>query len=267
MNKSEILSAIQQYKGFKSDKAFAQALGITPQAFSKWRERNAFDFDKVHSAFPELSVEWLVTGQGDMLKSADDKVRVSPVVPDDLVRQSGTNVLDWIENNRANTEQLKVSHILPTFDFFYRAICDAMKPNIEKGDLLALKALADKTKIIDGECYVIDTRAHGLIIRRLHYRAGTYTCECNLKELGTIEINENDVFSVFSIAGLIRLRVSSHSETTRLWVASERKDRIIEHLMQQNERLLALLDSRDTYPVGGHPTPYCKDSPYRRNEP
>ena len=246
MEKKQILEAIQEYKGYKSDKAFARALGITPQTYSKWQSRNYFDVEKVRSVFPELSIEWLLTGQGDMLKGADDNVRVAstPVIPDDLVRQSGTNILDWIEANRSNTEQLKVSHILPPFEIFYRVICDAMKPNIEKGDILALKHLADKTKIIDGECYVVDSAAHGLIIRRLHYKDGKYVCECNLKELGTIEIKEADVFSVFAIVGLVRLRVSSHSETTRLWAANDRKDKIIESLMEQNKMLTDMLNKK-----------------------
>jgi len=246
MEKKDILAKIQEYKGYKSDKAFAQALGITPQTYSKWLSRNYFDVEKIRSVFPELSIEWLLTGQGDMIKGADDNVRVAstPVIPDDLVRQSGVNVLDWTEANRSNTEQLKVSHILPPFEIFYRVICDAMKPNIEKGDILALKHLADKTKIIDGECYVVDSAAHGLIIRRLHYKDGIYTCECNLKELGTIEIKEADVFSVFAIVGLVRLRVSSHSETTRLWAANDRKDKIIESLMEQNKMLTDMLNKK-----------------------
>ena len=240
MEKKDILAKIQEHKGYKSDKAFAQALGITPQTYSKWLSRNYFDVEKVRSVFPELSIEWLLTGQGDMIRGAEDNVRVAstPVIPDDLVRQSGTNILDWIEANRSNTEQLKVSHILPPYEIFYRVICDAMKPNVEKGDILALKHLADKTKIIDGECYVVDSAAHGLIIRRLHYKDGKYVCECNLKELGTIQLEESEVFSVFAIVGLVRLRVSSHSETTRLWAANDKKDKIIESLIEQNRHLI-----------------------------
>lgn len=253
MNKASILAAIQQYKGFKSDKAFANALGITPQAYSRWIARNTFDLEKVRKAFPDISVEWLATGQGNMLKQQIDNVRVSPVIPDDLVRQQGVNVLDWIEANPNDTEQLKVSHILPPFEIFYRVVCDAMKPNVEKGDILALKHIPDKTKVIDGECYVVDSANHGLIIRRLYYKGGVYTCECNLKELGTIEIAEKDVFSVFSIVGLIRLRVSSHSETVRLWSSNDKKDKHIAELLEQqsrlirqNEKLLDMLQKKDS---------------------
>lgn len=242
-----MLEAIMAYKGYKSSKAFADALGISPASLSKWLSRNYLDVEKVHEVFPELSVEWLVTGKGEMLKQTTDKKSLTsnPVVPDDLVRQQGTNILDWIETNRANTEQLKVSHILPPFEIFYRVICDAMKPQIEKGDILALKHIADKTKIIDGECYVIDSKHHGLIIRRLHYRDGVFSCECNLKELGQIEIAESDVFSVFSIVGLVRLRVSSHSETTRLWAANAQKDHIINNLMAQNKMLIEMLGKKE----------------------
>lgn len=243
MEKNNIIAAIKQWKNFKSESEFAKSLGVTPQTLNNWRSKNTFDFNKVRKAFPELSTKWLLTGQGDMLEQSDENecTAPAPVIPDDLVRQQGTNILDWITENKTNTEQLRISQLLPPFDIFYRVICDAMKPQIEKGDILTLKHLADKTKIVDGECYVIDSVNHGLIIRRLHYNRGKYTCECNLKELGTIEIDESDVFSVFSIVGLVRLRVSSHSETTRLWAANDRKDQIIENLMAQNKLLAEML--------------------------
>ena len=245
MEKNEIIAAIKEWKNFKSESEFAKALGVTPQTLNNWRSKNTFDFDKVRKAFPELSAKWLLSGQGEMIEAPGESENASPapVIPDDLVRQSGTNILDWMEENVRSTERLRVSQLLPPFDMFYRVICDAMKPNVEKGDLLALKALVDKRKIIDGECYVIDSANHGLIIRRLHYKDGIYTCECNLKELGTIEIAEKDVFSVFAIVGLVRLRVSSHSETTRLWNANDRKDKIIESLIKENESKSKVIDN------------------------
>lgn len=70
MNKTLILNKIKEYKKFVSDKEFAICLGISPQNLAKWYERNTFDIDKVFTAIPELSAEWLLTGNGDMLKKA-----------------------------------------------------------------------------------------------------------------------------------------------------------------------------------------------------
>lgn len=68
MDKVLILNEIKKYKNFNSDKEFAIHIGISPQNLAKWYERNTFDIDKVFAAFPELSAEWLLTGNGTMIK-------------------------------------------------------------------------------------------------------------------------------------------------------------------------------------------------------
>lgn len=68
MDKVLILKEIKKWKGFASDKEFADNMGISPQNLAKWYERNTFDVDKVFASFPELSAEWLLSGNGNMIK-------------------------------------------------------------------------------------------------------------------------------------------------------------------------------------------------------
>ncbi len=68
MDKVLILREIKKRKGFASDKEFAESLGISPQNLAKWYERKTFDVDKVFASFPDLSAEWLLSGEGNMIK-------------------------------------------------------------------------------------------------------------------------------------------------------------------------------------------------------
>lgn len=62
-----ILAMIEHYSnGNKAQ--FASRLGITPQGLSTWIKRESFDLELVFSKCEGLSAQWLLTGDGDMLK-------------------------------------------------------------------------------------------------------------------------------------------------------------------------------------------------------
>ena len=69
MGKTLILNKIKEYKNFKSDADFARFLGIPAQNLSKWKARNTYDIEILYTKCPELNPEWLLTGEGEMLKS------------------------------------------------------------------------------------------------------------------------------------------------------------------------------------------------------
>lgn len=49
---------------------FAQILGVRPQTINGWISRNSFDAELVYEKFGEVSAEWLLTGEGEMLKAS-----------------------------------------------------------------------------------------------------------------------------------------------------------------------------------------------------
>lgn len=69
VDKSLILKSIKEYKGFAKDSDFARYLGVSPTVLSNWYRRNTFDTNKIVNAFPEINEVWLLTGEGEMLKT------------------------------------------------------------------------------------------------------------------------------------------------------------------------------------------------------
>ena len=69
MDKTLILNKIKEYKNFKSDADFARFLEIPAQNLSKWKARNTYDIEILYTKCTELNPEWLLTGEGEMLKS------------------------------------------------------------------------------------------------------------------------------------------------------------------------------------------------------
>jgi len=68
MNKKERLELlIARFCGGNKAR-FASAVGISPQALSHWFTRNTFDAEAIYNAFDDVSGDWLLSGEGEMLK-------------------------------------------------------------------------------------------------------------------------------------------------------------------------------------------------------
>ncbi len=61
------ISKIKALKNFSSDAELARFLGVSPALLSRWKTRNTYDIDKIIEAIPNISISWLLTGEGDML--------------------------------------------------------------------------------------------------------------------------------------------------------------------------------------------------------
>ena len=70
MDKSKIIREIKLYLGFKNDTELADFLGIKQNTLSTWKSRNTMDYDLVISKCEEINANWLLTGEGEMLKNA-----------------------------------------------------------------------------------------------------------------------------------------------------------------------------------------------------
>lgn len=69
MTKKERLEAlIAHYSDGKPTK-FAKTIGVAPSTISSWLKRNTFDHELLFAKCENISAEWLITGEGDMIVS------------------------------------------------------------------------------------------------------------------------------------------------------------------------------------------------------
>lgn len=68
MDKGLILEALKSYKSFKSDSEFADYLEVSEEELQQWKRKHSYDVTKVCLKFPEITAEWLITGEGEILK-------------------------------------------------------------------------------------------------------------------------------------------------------------------------------------------------------
>lgn len=73
MNKKKMLEQLIEHYENGNKSQFAKRLGITPQGVSTWMARNTFDSELIFSKCECINAEWLLTGEGSMLK--DDNLK------------------------------------------------------------------------------------------------------------------------------------------------------------------------------------------------
>lgn len=177
---------------------------------------------QIQSAFPDLNMSWVLTGEGEMLRHApshnitgnnnivgnntgnntiiaDTQAQKStdnhykPIVPEYLTSQPNTDVYK-ILNTDGHSLQLDSMTAIPpynNFDFYYMVRQDAMKPLYKEGDVLALAHTERGSDIIQGASMIIDTNDFGFLLRRIYDRGDYYECRI---------INENSSFETQKIA-------------------------------------------------------------------
>jgi transcriptional regulator with XRE-family HTH domain len=68
-NKKNILMSLISHYANGNKAQFASMLGVTPQTINTWISRNTFDAERILANCEDLSAEYLMTGEGEMLKS------------------------------------------------------------------------------------------------------------------------------------------------------------------------------------------------------
>ena len=68
-DKTLILNKIRLHLNLKTDTEFAKYLGINRNVLSNWKARNTYDVNVLTQKCDFLNKDWLLTGNGEMLKS------------------------------------------------------------------------------------------------------------------------------------------------------------------------------------------------------
>lgn len=104
MNKTLIINSIIKHYNFKNDGEFASLLGITAQVLSNWKSRNTFDPVLIYTKCEIFNAEWILTGNGVMLKS-------------DVSNQGVEDLKKEVEQlERLNSIQEKMAAVLREFN-------------------------------------------------------------------------------------------------------------------------------------------------------
>lgn len=260
MTDSERLIMISKYTGISLNK-LAKEIGITTsQTFYDIKAgKHGISKDlaeKIQARYLNISMAWLLTGEGEMLLTddevitpepieAEDDAPISiPVVTDVVLSQRGVDIKHYLENNGSELQSIDPYTLFQGAEFIVEMFKDSMAPDIMAGDKVILQFLPKGAKLQSGAPYFINSKSYADMVRDLYLDGDTITLKARNKRYGDIVLDKGDILRVANVLGIYRNTFSS--SYAQLEELRDRKDaqidKMLEMMQAQGELQSKLID-------------------------
>jgi phage repressor protein C with HTH and peptisase S24 domain len=213
-------------------KEFVKSVGLTVSDFEKSISTSngyvnsiskSIGIDKIElilEKYPTLNLEWLLTGQGKMLKrvGSDDALPavpadgretaygMKPVYLYDVSAAAGYGSFDEM----ISAEKIIDRYLVPCFkdiDWMIFVRGASMYPKYSSGDIIACRVLHESRFIQWGKVYVIATREQGILVKRLRRCAddNCITAISDNRTYDSFDIPKDEILGLALVVGVIRL--------------------------------------------------------------
>jgi phage repressor protein C with HTH and peptisase S24 domain len=132
------------------------------------REKN---LRKIATIYPDLNINWLKTGEGNMLnentpmKGRPEAVSMEQIIPLLPISAQGGTLNDFAISVKDRDCEKIISPIKGA-DFAITVSGESMAPEYPSGSKVLIKKINEKSFIEWGRCYVLDT-CNGVVIKKL----------------------------------------------------------------------------------------------------
>lgn len=253
--KKKILQYLD-YKGITKYK-FYQDSGVTNSTLSQDNGLSESNLLKILSYYKDLSAEWLLRGEGNMLKATSsphpsdvistNTVKEQPdiynneeepdnLIPVEIIHQPNVRIWDYMCNR--NMTHPHTSRLMPRYDFTYEVRSNALFPAIEKGETIYLQRMElSIDSIVNGHTYFIDTKKNGIVIKRVFINENKLECYSLKNKLPVKVLSLDDIFDIYNIVALLKYSIDNNlldnmEEVSKNLIEANRE------IVQQNTTLI-----------------------------
>ena len=208
--------------------------GLLSQARKGKSDLGSGSIDKILRVYQDLSKVWLLTGEGEMLKSTvvnhnvvhgdannsivgdnnnvsmprpnkygdspDVERRWAPVIPQSYAHMPDFDILGHIQKQMTGGNVEKLYSGTANIDIWHYLDDEALAPYYRRGDCLGLKAYPiGDLRIIPGELYAVDSKRDGLIVRLLRWseNGDILACCTNKPDYYDFAIPTSDIIRIY----------------------------------------------------------------------
>jgi hypothetical protein len=215
LSKKDRLLAIIDHYTDGNQRKFADLLGVQAQTVNSWIRRDTFDMDLVYANCSGISADWLLSGQGNMLKNEHSthtiekyqyrsdseiiEIENPPIVPRELTKRPNLDTLELVKNDDEELIASRVKIDGLAFSMWVRVGDAALEPHYHPEDKLALIAYPHgQERPIYGKVHGIDTISNGMILRRLYPHPDGYIAKSYAPdEFPDLFIPHDDIIRVY----------------------------------------------------------------------
>lgn len=209
---------IEHYANGKKSQ-FANMLGVKAQTINTWISRDTYDTELIFTCCEGVNAEWLITGNGEMLKTNKDKQNANIELPIGTKTRNPNEGIPLIPIHAmagAFTGEAQVlecdceRYVVPAFkgaDFLIPVKGVSMHPRFSSGDIVACKRLNMNNIFFQwNKVYVLDTD-QGALIKRLKPGSDKdhVLVVSDNESFDPFELDVHNIYNVALVIGVIRL--------------------------------------------------------------
>lgn len=259
--------------GYSNESSFSQVIN------EKVAEPKDF-IPKLKTIIPELNDQWLIKGEGDMIKvpatmtvfnptpeerqEVGEGVDISmypaevveeikaevveeikeemaiPIISTEIANRPNLNIRKYIDDKAGELEHIDPSALTRQADGAERIRKTSMLPTFAPGDIVFVRFLNDKHNIIDGHTYYFDMRTRPTMIRRVKVEGDKLRLIAKNPAFGDIVVSYDDVLNIADIVGLFRS--SFGDQYDEIEEVRRKKDEQVNNLIEQNGKALQIIE-------------------------
>lgn len=215
-NVKERVLFIAENKGIAKNK-FIESIGMTYGNFNGSQRKRPLNSDAINNILsnnPEISAEWLLTGEGSMIKEenvrnvkAKSNITGIPLLPISAFAGIGDTAA-----NGVNFDTIEERYEVPLFDgikidFMLPVRGSSMYPKYSSGDVVACRLVKELLFIQWNKVYVIDTLSQGVIMKRLKKSTAkeNLICKSDNADYDPFYLPKEEIRNIALVVGVIRL--------------------------------------------------------------
>lgn len=223
--------------------------------------------DKLLTFAPAINEKWLLTGDGNMLTDNNNtepnaipihpiqanidngtlqphdsepipaNAEIIPIVPSEVSGEMGIDIRKYVEKNADELDSIDPTKLLKNPDIAEQIAGTSMLPTFAPGDVVFIKFLPDKAKIIDGKTYYFDLKTLPTMIRKVKFEGcDRLRLVAKNPAFADIIINRCDILNIGRVIGMFRQTFGDQYD--EIEEVRRRKDGQIDKLIDQNAKAL-----------------------------
>ena len=180
----------------------------------------------------------------DSVKADVEEAESIPILSEDLSTATDLDIRAYLDENGDELERINPSQMLQRADLAEKVIKTSMLPTFAPGDIVFVRFMRDKAKLVDGDTYYFDLKSRPTMIRKVKIEGDKLRLIALNPDYGDIVTDRNDIISVAKIIGLMRMTFADFY--SNIEEARRRKEEQIENLINKHnthvESLVSQID-------------------------